>query len=81
MFKVIVVAAFVAAPLLVSSAFAKDKAAPAAEEHTGPVPYSELAAIDAKINAPMKTRARKHVHHKAAASTSTVAPPAAAPAR
>jgi hypothetical protein len=49
------------------------KTAPAAPEpdHTGPIPYADLAAMDAKMNMPAKHMMKKHMVKKAAASTTT----------
>lgn len=61
-----------AALTIAAPAMAKSKAAPAADLPTGPVSYSQLADIDAKMNPPAPVKAVvKHKHHakaKAAAA-------------
>ncbi|HTK35246.1 MAG TPA: hypothetical protein VL358_08190 [Caulobacteraceae bacterium] len=52
------------------------KTAPvAAPDHAGPIPYSELAAADAKMNAAPKSHMKKRVTH---AKTAPATPAAAA---
>jgi hypothetical protein len=78
----------VAAPTLATAAVKHHKAAAKADsvepDHNGPVPYADLAAIDAKLNAPATVHhAKRHMaHKKAAASTAaSAAAPASAPAK
>jgi hypothetical protein len=77
--------AFAAAAILLAaapSAFAAGKAA-SADDHAGPIPYSELAAADAKLNPPAAKRAVRHHRKrtvKAKADTAAAATTAPAPA-
>ena len=64
------VVAMAATPVL-----AKTAPAPAEPDHTGPIPYSDLAAVDAKMNAP-ETKKHHVVHKKAAAAPAAAATPA-----
>ena len=67
--------------LAAAPAFAAAKAdKAAAPDNAGPIPYSELAAADAKLNGPA-TPVHKAKRVKMAAAKTTTAPaPAAAPA-
>ena len=65
--------AFAVALAVASPVLAKTAPAPAEPDHAGPIPYSELAAVDAKMNGPA-TPKKKHMAHRKAA------PPAAAAA-
>lgn len=71
--KVLIGLTFAALALTAAPAMAKSKAAAPAEPATsGPIPYSELAAADAKLNGPAP-KARHHMAKKKAAAPADAA--------
>jgi hypothetical protein len=68
--KVLALAAVLTAATPVFAQAASKAAEP---DHTGPIPYSELASADAKLNA-APTRHKRHVaHHRAKAKAAPAA--------